>query len=66
MSSIIILNNIIDDIHAAQKVDRESVIIELITNRLDICLDTYINTLNKDVQYLKARNHLKMIRKLTK
>lgn len=66
MSAIIILNNIIDDIHAAQKVDRESVMIELITSRLDTCLDAYINTLNKDVQYLKARNHLKMIRKLTK
>ncbi len=66
MTSIDRLNLFITDIQEAQKVDRESAMIELITTRLDKCLNTYIVTLNKDIHYLKERNQLKLIRNLTK
>lgn len=66
MNSIKCLNSFIHDIQEAEKIDKETAMIELITNRLDKCLDTYITTLNKDIHYLKYRNQLKMIRKLSK
>lgn len=66
MNHVNILTAFIKDLQDAEKLDRESVMIQLIENRLDKCLDTYITTLNKDIRYLKARNQLKMIRKLTK
>ena len=66
MNTIYLLTEFIKDIKAAETVNRDIAVIELISNRLDKCLDTYITALNKDVDYLEARNHIRLMRKLSK
>ena len=48
MNHVNILTAFIKDLQDAEKLDRESVMIQLIENRLDKCLDTYITTRTED------------------
>ena len=66
MESSQILMSFLRNIQEAKNVDRDTVIMELISKRLEKCTDIYIKTLTKDLDYLKARNEIKLIRKLTK
>ena len=66
MNSISILKNFAEDLKRAKTEDKDEVIMTLIQERLDACLNTYITTLNKDITYLQHRNQLKLARKLSK
>ena len=66
MESSQILMSFLRNIQEAKNVDRDTVMMELISKRLEKCTDIYIKTLSKDLDYLKARNEIKLIRKLTK
>lgn len=66
MSSIELLNTICNDLAEAKKSDRESIIINSIADRLDKSLDIYMKSLSKDVEYLKYRKNLNVVRKLNK
>ena len=61
-----ILESFIYDIEDAKKYDREEVIIQVINQRLDKCLASYVTALNKDLQYLKHRKEINLVRKLNK
>lgn len=61
-----ILESFISDIAEAKKYTREEIIIQVISERLDKCLTSYVTMLNKDIQYLKHRKEINLIRKLNK
>lgn len=66
MNRIHVLNDLLLDIKEAQEKDKDTVILNIITERLDTCLNSYIKILNKDVEYLQHRNNLKLVRKISK
>ena len=66
MSSIEIIINFCRDLQIAKEIDRESIIMNAIAERLDKSLEVYKNCLSKDVEYLKFRKNLSVIRKLNK
>lgn len=61
-----IITSFLFDIQEAKKFDREHALLEYITSRLDTALDNYIETLDKDAEYLKFRNNLKLAKRLNK
>ena len=61
-----LLKSFIDDLESAKKYDRDEIIINAISFRLDKCLDSYITNLNKDLQYLKDRKQINLLRKLNR
>lgn len=66
MPTIELLNSICVELKEAKTIDRESIIINCISQRLDQSLDNYMNSLDKDVEYLKYRRNLSIVRKLSK
>lgn len=66
MYPVEIILNFCKDLELAKKFDRESIIMASIADRLDKSLDTYKRCLSKDVEYLKFRKNLNIIRKLNK
>ena len=66
MSTIDIISNFCKELQIAKAIDRESIIMDAISERLEKSLDIYKNCLSKDVEYLKHRKNLSVARKLNK